>query len=164
MATARTIHITPENTGLWHLKQTEAAAKKTTELLQQDLEKHHCYFNDKGYHNHISHHLLSLYGIGASPEDIQMGYDDNTSYQRSIYEAHPEKVDELRDFEKAKEKLGKEEYYTDFLVFFQGEIDKKGWKEVLVEYLFQDDERSKDMLLRMFAVTYSPTPQASCTP
>ncbi len=38
MATARTIQVTPENTGLWHRQQTEAAAKKTTELLQEDLE------------------------------------------------------------------------------------------------------------------------------
>ncbi|KAJ8120579.1 hypothetical protein O1611_g10332 [Lasiodiplodia mahajangana] len=109
MATARTIQITPENTGLGHLKQTEAAAKKITELLQEDLEKHHCFFNKEGYHNHISHHLLSLYGIGASPADIQQGYDDNANYQRTPYEVHPDNVDELRDFEKAKAKLGKEE-------------------------------------------------------
>lgn len=38
MATAKTIKITPENTGLWHVKQTEAAAKKASELLQKDLE------------------------------------------------------------------------------------------------------------------------------
>jgi hypothetical protein len=38
MATARTIQVTTQNTGLWHWKQNEAAAKKTTELLQEDLE------------------------------------------------------------------------------------------------------------------------------
>jgi hypothetical protein len=38
MATARAIQITPENTGLGQRKQSEAAAKKTTELLQKDLE------------------------------------------------------------------------------------------------------------------------------
>ncbi|KAI1147522.1 HypA protein [Nemania diffusa] len=151
MATARTIHITPENTGLWHRKQSEAAAKKTTELLQEDLEKHHCFFNKRGYHNHISHQLLSLYGIGASPKDIQQGYDDNANYQRTPYQAHPDKVKELKDFDKAKEKLGKEEYYTDFLAFYQNEIDEKGWQDVLSEYLFKGDERSEDMLFRMFA-------------
>ncbi|KAI0465911.1 HypA protein [Xylaria cf. heliscus] len=151
MATARTIQITPENTGLWHRKQTEAAAKKTTELLQQDLEKHHCYFNKMGFHNHISHHLLSLYGIGASPEEIQQGYTDNANYQRAPYEIHPDTVEELKDFDKAKEKLGNEEYYTDFLAFFQSEIDNKGWQAVLNEYLFKGDKRSDDMMARMFA-------------
>ncbi|TRX89488.1 hypothetical protein FHL15_009657 [Xylaria flabelliformis] len=151
MASARTIQITPENTGLWHRKQTEAAAKKTSELLQQDLEKHHCFFNNMGFHNHISHHLLSLYGIGASPEQIQQGYDDNANYQRAPYQVHADQIEALKDFDKAKEKLGKEEFYTDFLAFYQGEIDKKGWKEVLNEYLFKGDERSEDMLIRMFA-------------
>lgn len=75
MATSRKILITPENTGLWHPKQTEAAANKTSELLQQDLDvgvliipisdqvfqltfccffflqNHHCFFNNSGYHN-----------------------------------------------------------------------------------------------------------------
>jgi hypothetical protein len=32
------MHITPDNTGLWHVKQTDEAAKKVSELLQEDLE------------------------------------------------------------------------------------------------------------------------------
>ncbi|KAJ3579448.1 hypothetical protein NPX13_g1113 [Xylaria arbuscula] len=154
MATARKIQITPENTGLWRLKQTDGAAKKITELLQDDLEKHHCFFNNKGFHNHISHHLLALYGIGASPDHIQMGYDDNTNYQRAPYSVHPDQVKELKDFEVAKKKLGKEQYYPDFLVFYQNEIEEKGWQAVLNEYLFRGDERSDDLLVRMFAVMY----------
>jgi hypothetical protein len=38
MATPYQMHIVPENTGLWKTKQTEAAAKKASELLQQDLK------------------------------------------------------------------------------------------------------------------------------
>ncbi|GAP87573.1 putative protein [Rosellinia necatrix] len=156
MATSRTIQITPENVGLGHEKRSEAAAKKTTELLQDDLEKHHCYFNDKGYHNHISHQLLSLYALGASPEQIQKGYDDNASYQRSLYEIDPVAIAELQDFEKAKAKLGKEKYYTDFLAFFQAEIDAKGWEGALLEHLFKGDARSEDLLVRMFAGVIHP--------
>ncbi|KAI0515408.1 HypA protein [Xylaria bambusicola] len=151
MATAHKIHITPDNTGLWSIKQTNAGAKKTTELLQNDLEKHHCFFNNMGFHDHISHHLLALYGIGASADHIQMAYDDNTNYQKAQYEVHPDQVKELKDFEVAKTKLGKEEYYTDFLAFFQNEIEEKGWQAVLNEYLFKGDERSEDLLVRMFA-------------
>ena len=32
------VHVTPDNTGLWHIKQTEEAAKKVSELLQEDME------------------------------------------------------------------------------------------------------------------------------
>lgn len=38
MATAWKVHIDPNNTGLWKVKQTDEAAKKVTELLQKDLE------------------------------------------------------------------------------------------------------------------------------
>ena len=69
------MHITPDNTGLWHVKQTDEAAKKVSELLQEDLEvsqplslftchpfslthpptqKHHVFFNKDGFHNHVN--------------------------------------------------------------------------------------------------------------
>jgi hypothetical protein len=32
------MHVTPDNTGLWHIKQTDEAAKKVSELLQEDME------------------------------------------------------------------------------------------------------------------------------
>jgi hypothetical protein len=52
---------------------------------------------------------------------------------------------------KYKSYLGNEKYYHDFLVYFQDEIDKKGWENVLNEYMFKGDERADDMLVRMFA-------------
>ncbi|KAI1438843.1 HypA protein [Xylaria sp. CBS 124048] len=156
MATSRIINITPDNTGLWHIKQTEEAAQKLTQLLQSDLEKHHCFFNNKGFHNHISHHLLALYGIGGSAEQLQKGYDDNDHYQRTSVKTHPAEIEELKDFEKAKTKLGNELYYTDFLVFYQNEIDRLGWQAVLQEYLFKGDERSEDLLSRLFESIFHP--------
>ena len=38
MASASKIQITPENTGLLKVKQTTDAAKKVTELLQEDID------------------------------------------------------------------------------------------------------------------------------
>lgn len=32
------MHVTPDNTGLWGIKQTDEAAEKVSELLQEDLE------------------------------------------------------------------------------------------------------------------------------
>lgn len=52
--TAYKISVSPENTGLWHVRQTEEASKKVSELLQEDLEKHHVFFNKDGFHNHVS--------------------------------------------------------------------------------------------------------------
>ncbi|KAI0169507.1 hypothetical protein GGR52DRAFT_550358 [Hypoxylon sp. FL1284] len=151
MASAHTIQITPENTGLWKISQDETAAKKASELLQQDLEKHHVYFNDDGFHNHISHHILSLYGTGASAEQLKKGYAENVSYQRPALKSHEKVVEELKDWETAKKRVGKEQYYPDFLAFFQSEIERLGWEKVLYEYMFKGDDRCEDMLIRMLA-------------
>ncbi|KAI1487490.1 hypothetical protein F5X96DRAFT_649724 [Biscogniauxia mediterranea] len=151
MSTARTIQITPDNTGLWRIRQSESAARKTSELLQKDLELHHVYFNDAGYHDHISHHLLALYGTGASAEDIEKAYNDNTSYQRPAMKTHGNPVEDFKDWEKAKKCLGKGQYYPDFLAYFQAEIERLGWQKTIHEHMFKGDERSEDMLLRMFA-------------
>ncbi|RYO73719.1 hypothetical protein DL766_009063 [Monosporascus sp. MC13-8B] len=157
MATASKIQITPENTGLWHIKQSEPAAKKATELLQKDLERHHVFFNNNGFHNHISHHILALYGTGASPESLEKGYKVNEGYQRPAAPPH----EELRDWAEIKQYLGKEERYADFLAFFEGEIERLGgWEAVLREYLFKPgDERSEDLLVRMFAGLLHPLMQ-----
>jgi len=32
------MHVTPDNTGLWRIKQTNEAAQKVSELLQKDME------------------------------------------------------------------------------------------------------------------------------
>ncbi|OTB14049.1 hypothetical protein K445DRAFT_319583 [Daldinia sp. EC12] len=149
MATAHRIHITPDNTGLWNIQQDEASAKKTTELLQEDLDKHHVYFNDMGFHNHISHQILALYGTGASPEHLKRGYDVNKTYQRPSTKARESIVKELGDWENVKKRLGKGEYYNDFLEYFQQEIDRLGWEKALLEYMFKGDERSEDMQIRM---------------
>ncbi|KAI1391352.1 uncharacterized protein F4822DRAFT_396481 [Hypoxylon trugodes] len=151
MATSHTIQLTPDNTGLWQIQQDESAAKKVSELLQQDLQKYHVFFNDDGFHNHISHHLLSLYGTGASAEELKEAYDVNATYQRPALKTHEKVVEELKDWESAKKRVGKEQYYPDFLAFFQNEIDKLGWQGVLSEYMFKGDEKSEDMLMRMLA-------------
>lgn len=97
MATPYDMHLIPENTGLWKPHQDAAAAKKASELLQQDLRDHHCFFNQDGFHNHISHHILALYGTGATPEQMQKGYDDNTSYQRQAAKPHDRIPEEIKN-------------------------------------------------------------------
>lgn len=59
-------------------------------------------------------------------------------------------VEDMHDPEKFKKYLGSEKYYHDFMVFFEQEMDEKGWQEVLNEYVFKGDDRADDMLVRMF--------------
>lgn len=60
-------------------------------------------------------------------------------------------ITDLQDATKFKKYLGQERYYRDYLLFFQQEIDKKGYEEVLNEYMLKGDERADDMLVRMYA-------------
>lgn len=57
----------------------------------------------------------------------------------------------MSDPEKFKKYLGKEKYYHDFLVFFQKEMEKNGWEDVLNRYFFAGTEEADDLLGRLFA-------------
>ncbi|KAI6353982.1 hypothetical protein MCOR25_008803 [Pyricularia grisea] len=152
MATPNRIHITPENTGLLKLSQNADAAKTVTELLQKDLEEHHPFFNKDGFHNHIVHHLLSLYGTSAGPSSLQKAWEGNASYQRPAQPTHTSATPaQLADWATAKRYLGKEQYYSDFLAFFQREIETTSVADVLNRYVFNEgDERADDLLIRLF--------------
>ncbi|KAK0720028.1 HypA protein [Lasiosphaeris hirsuta] len=145
------VQIAAGDSGLWKVTQTEAVARKASELLQEDLEKHHVFFNQDRFHNHIPHHILALYGTGAPAAALQKGYDGNTAYQRPVLPTHDRVLANLKTRNHAKKYIGKEQYYPDFLRFFQREIDARGWEAVVNEYLFSGDAAADDMLVRLFS-------------
>ncbi|KAL6702627.1 hypothetical protein ACN47E_001296 [Coniothyrium glycines] len=152
MATGSRIHIEASQKPQYYVQGlTTESAEKTSHLLQINHEKHHTFFNRSGFHNHIAHHLCTLFALGASPAEIQKAYDGNVSYQRPSVGLKDSVIDDMRQPERFSTRLGKERYYHDFLVFFQKEIDHKGWQSVVNEYLFAGDERADDLLVRLFA-------------
>lgn len=114
------------------------------------MQKHHIFFNKDGFHNHIAHHLLTIYGLGASAADIETAYQKNAGYQRSLGAVEERVLEDMSKPELFQKYLGQEKYYQDFLVFFQNEMDKNGWEQVVNEYLFARDERADDLLGRMY--------------
>lgn len=99
---------------------------------------------------------MTLYALGASPTQIQRQYDNNKSYQRAPQPVDNGVLEDLRDPVRFRKYLANERHYYDYLVFFQGEIDKKGYEVVLNEYVLKGDERADDMLVRMYAGTSVP--------
>ena len=97
------------------------------------------------------HHLLSLYALGGTPDELQKQYDSNAEYQRNPQPLDESIVDELHDSAAFKKYLDNERYFRDYMVFFQREIEKKGVGEVVNEYLLKGDERANDMLGRTYA-------------
>ena len=101
--------------------------------------------------DHIAHHILTLYALGASSDVIQKQYERNKSYQRPPEPVDRSILENMHDPTKFHGYLGNEKYYHDFLVYFQGEIDKMGYERVINEYLLKDDERANDLLVRTYA-------------
>ncbi|KAL3456412.1 hypothetical protein BJX64DRAFT_270706 [Aspergillus heterothallicus] len=151
MATARNIQLSPLNdTGIWSTGVTEESAKMASQVLQEDLEKHHVFFNNMGFHNHIVHHILTIYALGATPADIKAAYQRNASYQRHTMPLDAKVIQSLYEKPAFKQALGKEKNYPNFLEFFQREIERKGTETVLNEYVFAGDENAESMMARLF--------------
>ncbi|OJD17364.1 hypothetical protein AJ78_02549 [Emergomyces pasteurianus Ep9510] len=152
MATATHIEVSSNDTGILGLRQNADSAKKASETLQADMERYHVFYNnDKGFHNHLAHHILTTYSLGASPDAIQSAFDRTAAYQlprRPVDEAVVQKLGDKSQFHSF---AGIPDQYPNFLAYFQRQIDSKGVESVVNEYLFAGDERADDMLVRLFA-------------
>lgn len=154
MATASHVELTPSTAGVYHVPDISSqSAKVASDLLQQNHDFHHIYFNQSGFHNHIAHHLLAIYALGATPEELKRAYDDNKGYQRRQYAVDEKHVQDMSDKAKFKEYLGNEKYFETFQAFFQKEMEAKGWQNVLKENLFAGDEHAERLLVGMYAGT-----------
>ncbi|KAJ5735813.1 uncharacterized protein N7483_000938, partial [Penicillium malachiteum] len=151
MATATKIQLDHlKDTGIYSRGVQQDAARTAGQVLQEDMEKHHVFFNNDGFHNHIVHGILSIYALGASSEQILAYYDRNKNYQRPVLPTNPDVIRNMQDSTKFQQYLGKEENYPNFLAYFQHAIDTKGLGDVLQEYVFAGDSRAETMLCRLF--------------
>ncbi|KAF4953460.1 hypothetical protein FSARC_12383 [Fusarium sarcochroum] len=151
MATSFKVHVEPQNSGLLGLKLGQSEASKVTDLLQKDLDNHHVFFNESGFHDHIVHQVLTLYGTGATTQTLDEAYNANKTYQLKAMKPKEDVVDKLEHGSDWSEYLGKGRNYATFFRFFQDEIERIGWQETLKEYLFKEDARGRDMQSRLFA-------------
>ncbi|KAJ5146419.1 uncharacterized protein N7515_000983 [Penicillium bovifimosum] len=151
MATATTINLSlVTDSGVFSSGVREDAARTASEILQEDMAKHHVFFNEHGFHNHIPHQVLTIFALGAAPADIKACYDRNAIYQRPVMPTDQEVVKSMHDVTKFQEYFGKEQHYPNYLAFFQQELDAKGVGSVLTEYVFAGDQRAESMLCRLF--------------
>lgn len=100
--------------------------------------------------DHTAHHVLSIFALGAAPEDIKVAYERAAAYQQPARPVDEDIVKKLNDRNEFKALAGNREQYPNFLKFFQQEIDTKGVEAVVNEYVFKGDEFADDMLARTF--------------
>src|ERR1700761_6093206 len=103
MATATTIHLGPSSPAIVRVPLiSQSAADHANSLLQQNHHAHHITFDELGRHNHIVHHLLASFSLGADPETLQKQYDQNAEYQRPPPPANENIIRSLNDPEAFK--------------------------------------------------------------
>ncbi|KAJ5480178.1 hypothetical protein N7530_005687 [Penicillium desertorum] len=152
MATSTKIWLTPENVGVFSSPNlSSASARKVSEVLQHDMENHHIYLNEIQFHDHIVHFMLTIWALGASPETIQLQYEREDKRQRPAYPRDEKVITSFFDKYEFMKHMFQEEHYSNYLAFFQREIDAKGVPGVLKEYLFSGDKLAESLLSRMFA-------------
>ncbi|KAJ3784471.1 hypothetical protein GGU10DRAFT_357737 [Lentinula aff. detonsa] len=105
------------------------------ELLQENHERWHIFFNDIGFHNHISHRLLALWALGADEEVLKAAFkfDSMPDKERPAFSS-PERItlanfhDHLRD----------EKYFSAYLHFFTDIVvaENRDVSSVLEEFVF----------------------------
>ncbi|KAH9965709.1 hypothetical protein BJV74DRAFT_785799 [Russula compacta] len=91
---------------------TSASSRALLRVLLHNRENYHIFFNDKGYHNHATHHMLAIYGLGASPEIIEDAYKTH-DYLKPTFDS-PEPITQ-KNF---TEHLGDAQYYDAYLSYF----------------------------------------------
>ena len=175
MATAFKIQIGPQDKGnYYHGRYNKAAFAKVSELLQHDMEHHHIIFsglrhgmNERrcrrveiistdhmSFIDHIVHALLTVLGLGVSVEELDEIYDRERSYQKPRYPVDEDVVTAMADPEKFKEYMDQQPPYSNFLLFFQREIEAKGVKKTLEEHVFADTDHARRLFVRLFASKY----------
>ena len=148
---ASTIWMGPGASGIFQVDQIPVDSRaKTRELLQLNHENYHAIWEvARNLHNHQVHYLLTDLALGASPEQLQKAFDDNTDYMRPV-DAGDEHRRHTVTEENFEASLGDEDRYLALMRFFKPLIEQKGWQAVLREFLFSRTRRGDSMLARMF--------------
>ncbi|KAI0437218.1 hypothetical protein F4803DRAFT_566241 [Xylaria telfairii] len=142
---------------------SDRSAEKVSELLSANHALYHTRWKAT-FHNHMVHHLLSLWALGASPSEIQDAWNYNRTYQTSIEGNGPVSASSrnLRDPVTFSKCLGNNDCYFDFLKFFENEVSEKGVPAVIREYLLAGDDRANDILYRIFSDLLHPMIHLGC--
>ncbi|KAI8077862.1 uncharacterized protein BX664DRAFT_287461, partial [Halteromyces radiatus] len=126
---------------------TSKTRDTVNKLLKDNHDTHHIFFNDKKFHNHLTHHLLAAYSFGANEERLEQIYKEHASYQRPL----PALLDQPLTRDNYHEHLGEANAYTSFLKFFETEIEQHGMMDTIRRWIW-----SGDMVARLFGGLYHP--------
>ncbi|KAK6354609.1 hypothetical protein TWF696_003751 [Orbilia brochopaga] len=151
--TASKIYLqSPPASGAALPKATPESSAKASALLQQNHDNLHTFFDfEDRLHNHIAHHLLAIYALGADPANLQFAFDTNIKMQKPIGDEKPPALQTISQSTSWEDYLGKTELYHTFLEFFQNAINEVGWEKTIAQYLFSEQAVKDGMPERLVA-------------
>ncbi|KAI9490010.1 hypothetical protein BDB00DRAFT_839763 [Zychaea mexicana] len=112
-------------------------------LIVRNHETHDVFSDSAGHINHLSHHYLAAYSLGASMDKLQTIYDVYASYMRP----RPPSIGVLTD-KTYQQHLGNRDAYTSYLEYFTKEIEHRGMLDAIRFWMFHDNEKD-NMLPRV---------------
>ncbi|KAI1116533.1 hypothetical protein F5Y14DRAFT_407086 [Nemania sp. NC0429] len=155
MANSNQVSISPDQVKLnYGFSPTTETLNVTNKLLQRNHDDLHIFFRDLNGHNHIAHNLLTRLALGASPSELQTAFDDDLPTQRGMPQLHDHVVQKLKDESFFLEMMKDGSQYANFLAFFEQEINNKGWREVVNEYVFSRSKIANTLLPLMYDGAY----------
>ncbi|KAL2751793.1 hypothetical protein ACRALDRAFT_213747 [Sodiomyces alcalophilus JCM 7366] len=132
------------------------AVRKTEELLQKNHDEFHVFWRDQNGHNHMAHSLLTTFALGGDAQEVQRAYEDGLAVQRAQPEADHEVIKGLANDENMFAILGQVAQYTNVVIFFEQQMDQRGWRDVLDKYCFSGTKLADIILARMYEGAYHP--------
>lgn len=154
---ASQVRLSPEHLGIYYgTDHPTTTLEVASQLLQKNHDDHHMFWRDAAGHNHTVHNVLTKLALGASPSELKSGFEDNLPGQRPKPDLDSRTVTEMSDEGKFYKRLGQIDQYTNFLVFFEQQIEKKGWRAVINEYCFSRTRNADALLARLYDGAFHP--------
>lgn len=147
---ASRVRLSPDHLGICRVPSiSDASIAEANRLLQKNHDEIHMFWREANGHNHTAHNLLTSLSLGASPAELQQAYEDDARDQARSKPLLDLTID-LSDPDVFYQKLGKTESYSDYLAFFEQEIDKAGLEAVIVKYCCSHTRNSEALFARLF--------------
>ncbi|KAF8439791.1 hypothetical protein L210DRAFT_3504231 [Boletus edulis BED1] len=112
---------------------TQESLAALQDVLKDNRQRYHIFWNDIRFHNHITHRALAIYAVGGPPTIIKDYYARDGEMQRPAFES-PGPITE----ENFIDHLEDENYYQAYVDFFSKQLSEKGAALTLEEFVFSE--------------------------
>ncbi|KAF1349189.1 hypothetical protein BDV97DRAFT_297171 [Delphinella strobiligena] len=151
------VHLTSKHEGYARIdKSPPGCIELLNELLQKNHDQFDMFWREVAGHNHTVHSMLSVYALGGSPEDLQRAYDDDDPHQAPLSAIDNSVIESLSDPDVFLATMYQLDQYGNYLRFFEQQIKAKGWKAVMIEYVFSRTQAGEAMFAQLFEGAYHP--------